>query len=217
MKTDWNPSTHYKDVGVAERYDRERFSSLPGRIFNALERHHIARAFDGIAKDNPVLDLPCGTGRLAETLLRQGFTVVGVDISEQMLQVAQRRLAAFGARFTTKVAAAQELARQSESRYGAALCARVLMHFPLTEQIEFLKSVAEVTEGPVVLTQSLNTPYQRLRRRLKGHLGHATPATHPIDDDELAHLLHSAGLRERRRIRPFPPLTEEIIVVAERM
>jgi 2-polyprenyl-3-methyl-5-hydroxy-6-metoxy-1,4-benzoquinol methylase len=216
VKLDWDPATHYQDVEVAERYDHERFSHVTGRIFNALERYNVARAFEGLPKDKPILDLPCGTGRLAETLLSEGFTVVGVDISEPMLQVARRRLARFGAQFTTKVASAAELARQSQQRYQAALCARVLMHFPLAEQIEFLKAVAKLTTGPVILTQSLNTPYQRFRRHLKRHLGNAAPAAYPINEDQLRHLLHSAGLREERRIRPLPLLTEEIIVVAGR-
>lgn len=40
---DWDPVTHYKDVAIAERYDQERFSSVPGRVFNALEKFHIDR------------------------------------------------------------------------------------------------------------------------------------------------------------------------------
>ena len=65
---EWNPTTHYKDIAVAERYDRERFSRLSGRVFNALEKRAVRRAFRSVDRSSVIADLPCGTGRLAETL-----------------------------------------------------------------------------------------------------------------------------------------------------
>jgi demethylmenaquinone methyltransferase / 2-methoxy-6-polyprenyl-1,4-benzoquinol methylase len=47
-----------------------------------------------LAEPNPgkvALDLCCGTGDLALALARRGANVVGVDFSERMLEVAQRR------------------------------------------------------------------------------------------------------------------------------
>jgi 2-polyprenyl-3-methyl-5-hydroxy-6-metoxy-1,4-benzoquinol methylase len=212
---DWDPITHYKEVAVAERYDRERFSRLSGRIFNALEKFHMRRAFAKIPRDALILDLPCGTGRFAEVLLGQGFRVVGIDISPAMLAVARRKLERFGERFETQVADVRELAQREEKLYDAALCARVLMHFPLDEQITFLRSVAQLTKGRVVFTQSLSTPYQRLRRRVKRLLGNPPPAVYPITNAELKTLLSGAGLKEVQRLRPLPLLTESIYVIAE--
>jgi 2-polyprenyl-3-methyl-5-hydroxy-6-metoxy-1,4-benzoquinol methylase len=85
---EWDPTTHYQEVRVAEQYDRERFTSLAGRVFNALEKRTIKRAFFDLPRDKTVVDVPCGTGRFAETLLQMGFTVTGVDISKAMLDVA---------------------------------------------------------------------------------------------------------------------------------
>jgi len=214
---DWNPVTHYKEVAVAERYDRERFSRLSGRIFHSLEVRHIKAAFQDIPLDLTVLDLPCGTGRLAEALLDSGFKVDGVDISPAMLEVARRKLQRFGNHFTTRVADVRELAKEEKKRYDVALCARVLMHFPLHEQITFLKSVADLTKGKVVFTQSLSTPYQRFRRTVKRLIGNPPSAAYPITEDELKELLRGAGLRELRRIRPMAIISEEIIVVADHL
>ncbi len=212
---DWNPTDHYKDVAVAERYDRERFSGLAGRVFNTLERRVISRAFRPIPQSMTVLDLPCGTGRLAETLLSDGFRVVGVDISASMLTVAARKLQRFGSRFETRVGDVRELARTQRGVYDVALCARVLMHFPLDEQIEFLKSVATLTKGTVVFSQSLSTPYQRARRQAKKLLRNAGPAAYPITSSELATLLKGAGLREVRRLRLSRLVSEAMYVVTE--
>ena len=90
------------------------------------------------------------------------------------------------------------------------------MHFPLPEQIEFLKGAARLTGGPVIITHSLDTPYQRFRRWIKRMLRHANPVSYPLANADIRRLLDDAGLREVRRFRPMPLLTEEIILVAEK-
>ena len=212
---DWDPVTHYQEVAIAERYDRERFSSISGRVFNSLEKSVIRAAFRDVPKTARILDLPCGTGRLASALLESGFSVEGVDISAAMLDVAKRKLDSFGDRFTTRVADVHELAKAEPKRYDAALCARVLMHFPLDEQIAFLKSVAQLTKGTVVLTQSLSSPYQRFRRSVKKLIGNQPPANYPLTEDDLASLLRGAGLREVRRLRLAALISEAMVVITE--
>ncbi|HKO88070.1 MAG TPA: methyltransferase domain-containing protein [Burkholderiales bacterium] len=213
-RLNWDPVTHYQDTEIARRYDKERFSRLTGRIFHRLECHFISRAFKSMPRGGKIIDVPCGTGRLAEVLLEDGYKIVGVDISAPMLTVASERLARFGDRFEPQVADVRQMELPAQA-YDAALCARVLMHFPLAEQISFLKSVAKLTRGPVVLTQSLSTPYQRFRRRMKRLIGNPAPAGYPITNKELATLLQESGLREVKRFRPMALITEEIIVVAE--
>lgn len=209
----WNPRENYKHSAIAEDYDRERFSSLAGRVYNFLEKRLIRRAFGAVPGGAAVADIPCGTGRLAEVLAAMGFRVTGIDISPQMLDVASRRLRRF-ANFETWVSDVRELP-QAGRRFEAALCARVLMHFPLAEQVEFLRAVACVTAGQVVFTQGLDTAWHRLRRRLKRLLGHQAPAVYPLTRADLRRLIEGAGLRERRRYTLLPLVSEEVIVVCD--
>jgi 2-polyprenyl-3-methyl-5-hydroxy-6-metoxy-1,4-benzoquinol methylase len=213
---DWDPVTHYKDVAVAERYDAERFRRLSGRVFDTLEKHALRQAFEDVPRSLTVLDVPCGTGRLAETLLEEGFCVVGVDVSAAMLEVATRKLGRFGDRFQSKVADVRELARLEPDGYDVALCARVLMHFPVDRQVEFLHSVATLSKGPVVFSQGLSTPYQRWRRRVKKLIGSRAPANYPITESELDVLLKGSGLRERKRVHVARLISEAMFVVAQR-
>lgn len=212
---DWNPAAYYKNEDIAGNYDRERFTSLAGRVFNALEKRLVRKAFAGIAAGARVGDVPCGTGRLAEVLLEQGFEVTGVDISAQMLATARARLAAFGDRFHTQVADAKALA-QAGIGFDAVLCARVLMHFPLDEQIEFLRGVVAATKGRVVITQGIDTPYQRLRRGIKRLLRNQNPASFPLRPRDVDRLLRETGLKEIRRYYVLPIVSEAFILVAER-
>ena len=80
----------------------------------------------------------------------------------------------------------------------------------------FLKSVAALTSGIVVFSQSYDTRHHRLRRGIKRALGEQSiPARNPVSEVDLQKLLAGAGFREVRRIRPMPFLTEAIYVIAE--
>lgn len=216
MRLNWDPREHYKDDRVAETYDSTRFDSLPGRIFNYLERRALLRAFAGLPAGGEIVDLPCGTGRLAAALLAADHRVTGIDISPAMLRQATQRLASFGERFTTRVGDAVDLARPTQP-FAAALCARVLMHFPLDEQIAFLRGVARQTDGPIVFNQSYASRYQRARRRLKRLLGHPDPVAFPLSEADIGGLLAGAGLRERRRHWVAPGISEAFFLVAEKI
>lgn len=210
----WDANTHYRDSRVAESYDAIRFSSLPGRVFDSLERRTIRKAVCSfVPRDATIADIPCGTGRLAEPLLDAGYRVHGMDISPEMLNIARNRLRRFGDAFSFEVADAAKLDR-SHVQYDAVLCARVLMHFELPEQIEFLRGVAQLTSGVVIVNHSLSAPYQRVRRLLKRLLRHAAPARFPVTSRQIDRLLSQGGLEEVRRYRLNSLISEAIYIVA---
>jgi len=71
-------------VALVQTYDAET-----GDMRDDLAAFHtLARRFGG-----PVLDVGCGTGRVAFDLAEQGYAVVGVDVSAPMLERARQRAA----------------------------------------------------------------------------------------------------------------------------
>lgn len=212
----WDATQHYKNVTVAKDYDRVRFSSLAGRVFNSQEKRIIQECFQDLPRHTTILDIPCGTGRLAEALLESGLKVYGADISVEMLDVANERLAGYGGRFTTEVMDAFKLTG-SERQFEAALCARVLMHFPFETQIKFLRGVASVTRKRIVINHSLSSPYQRFRRWVKILLGHQKSAGHPITNSEIKRLLAESGFVEVKRRRINALISEAVYIVAEKI
>lgn len=211
----WNPNEQYKSHDVAAAYDAVRFSSIPGRIFNRWEQHVISKCFRGIPNGSLIVDLPCGTGRLAERLLELGYRVHGVDISDEMLKFARARLSRFGPAFTTQVGDARQIGAETIP-CSAMLCARVLMHFPLSEQVIFLSGVAKFDGKTIVINHSLDSLYQRVRRMLKRTLGFQAPANYPINNRNLRVLLRNSGLREIKRFRLWSLVSEAIYIVAEK-
>lgn len=47
-----------------------------------------------------VLDLACGTGSMSIELIKNGFDVIGIDLSENMLELASNRLLEYGDNFS---------------------------------------------------------------------------------------------------------------------
>ncbi len=212
----WNPTEHYKSQKVAKEYDAKRFSSIAGRVFNYLEKRTIVKCFARLPRGSVIIDAPCGTGRLADPLLAAGYHVHGLDISAAMLDVARDRLAKYGERFTCEVEDVTQL-HTRRRKYDGVLCARILMHFPLDKQIEFLSGAAKLSQSIVVINQSLNSPYQRFRRHVKHWLGNQESAGYPISDAEMRTLLERSGLREIARFRQLRLISEAIYIVATRV
>jgi SAM-dependent methyltransferase len=88
----------YEKAGslFVEAYDAFYSSSEPHIAGDVAFYERVAREFGGEA-GGPVLELACGTGRIALPLAKAGLHVTGVDRSEAMLRMARRKLAAFPA------------------------------------------------------------------------------------------------------------------------
>ena len=117
---------------IAANYDRMNHLMTLG--LDRCWRKHAVRGLHG-----NVLDVACGTGDMMVRLAEQGCTVTGVDISEEMLEVA--RLKAKGARFM--VADAEHLPFEDNS-FDTVTCAfgvRNFVHLEkgLSEMMRVLK------------------------------------------------------------------------------
>lgn len=79
-----SPSTNYDDF--AEIYDSQyaNYHAISGDI--QFYNHYAASA------RTPVLDLGCGTGRIAIALASGGNKLIGIDISERMLAQAKKKI-----------------------------------------------------------------------------------------------------------------------------
>jgi len=60
------------------------------KYVNYDEWYKFLRMF--IKKNGTILDLGCGTGEFIWRFLRDGFSVVGVDLSEKMLEMSEKKL-----------------------------------------------------------------------------------------------------------------------------
>jgi len=78
-----NPKTAYQARDYARFYDwiYEGITEDIPFYLHAAREH-----------GSPVLELACGTGRITIPLAREGFEVIGLDLSAEMLRIAQEKL-----------------------------------------------------------------------------------------------------------------------------
>jgi SAM-dependent methyltransferase len=79
----------WEDVGAGVRYASQRWKNSraalrdPLLVDRILDRHSVRPSL------RPILDAPCGTGRLRGVLERRGIRYVGIDVSPAMLEEAR--------------------------------------------------------------------------------------------------------------------------------
>ncbi|MFI5177885.1 MAG: class I SAM-dependent methyltransferase [Vicinamibacterales bacterium] len=117
---------HYADVKVAEGFDDLRFGGPIGALLLESQQSVLLEALAPV-KGRRVLDVGTGTGRAAIGLAQAGASVVGVDASAEMLQVASARAKAAGVAVEFERGDAHALP-VGDRAVDAAVSLRVLMH-----------------------------------------------------------------------------------------
>jgi len=82
-------------------------------------------------KDKTVVDVGCGGGILAESMARRGANVLGVDLADKPLKVAQLHAMEAGlANIDYRSIAAEALAAERPAQFDVVTCMEMLEHVP---------------------------------------------------------------------------------------
>ena len=178
---------------VADEWDR-----LRGELFGATTDLQLLPAL--LDPDVAVGDLGCGSGRLAATIAPYARSVVAVDASPEMLDVARSRLSVFD---NVQVVEGQieDLPLESGS-LDLALVVHLLHH--VADPSAALAEVARVLRpgGRLVIADVLPHPYEEYRRTM-GHvwLGFGRPVIEAEFDQAglIGERWHEAGVEPGAR------------------
>ena len=166
---------------------------------HAAELRLIDRAFAAIPRQQRVLDIPCGGGRVMMHLASQGYPVSGADISEGMLKVARAQAAQLGRDCRIDAQDVEHLT-YPDRHFDTIICFRLFHHFPTAEiRRRAVSELCRVAASNVVLSyfnpHSLSAFYFNLRR------GNSRPNRAPKYATSLAELtgyFRVAGFRLRQ-------------------
>jgi SAM-dependent methyltransferase len=192
----------------ARRYERRRYGGLVRRLNLCLLERALGRALEGVGGGRLVLDVPCGTGILGAFLASRGFRVMSADISPAMLAVARTRNHALG-----HVRADLEAPPYRPASFEAVVCARFLMHVPAASRPRMLRTLAELSRGPLVATVCHPYTVKSAGRALRRALGGQAKRSPRLTRRQLAAEVEAAGLRLERVIPVLPLLSEVWVVV----
>lgn len=88
-----------------------------------------------LSKESIVLDAGCGTGKCSIPLAKQGFEVIGVDISEKAIEVARQKAEAAKLPIIFRVEDLEALPFE-DNTFDVVFCGGVLHHFPVRNKVE---------------------------------------------------------------------------------
>ena len=77
-----------------------------------------------------VLDVGCGGGLLSEAMAAEGAQVTGIDLSEQLIDIARLHLLESGLKAEYRVISAEAMAAEQPAGFDAVTCMEMLEHVP---------------------------------------------------------------------------------------
>ena len=80
----------YSRKEIVEVYDWRRFGGESGRHVDLREKQCVKDLLKGV--NGKVLEVACGTGRITDFLLTEGFNVIGMDFSVEMLKISKKKV-----------------------------------------------------------------------------------------------------------------------------
>lgn len=129
----------------------------------------LAGVFEGKMK---ILDVGTGTGFLALILTELGHDVVGIDLSEGMLEVAREKAEKFGLKIEFKIGDAENLPF-GDGSFDAVVCRHVLWTLPNPQRAieEWCRVVREGGKVVVIDGKWLGNSITARFRRFVGQIG----------------------------------------------
>lgn len=155
--TNVSPGEIHKFGSMAERWwdPKGEFSTL--HDINPLRSEYIRRFID--LQGKRVVDVGCGGGILTEELARQGADALGIDLSEELIDVAELHSLESGVKVAYQMISAEDLAAQQPEGFDHLTCMEMLEHVPDPGAI--IKSCAVLVKpGGMVFFSTLNRKYK---------------------------------------------------------
>jgi SAM-dependent methyltransferase len=130
---------HWYDGWLYDKIIAPNQNKLFGKIINLID-----------AQSN-ILDVGCGTGRLAFALVPKCKSVLGIDISVRNINRANLRLQKYpDNKISFQHSTVSELSRIGQTRYDYAVMTYVLHEVNEEERIPFLKEIAQVADKIII-------------------------------------------------------------------
>jgi len=180
----------WQNSDVAEQYDARRFQSLGGRLYDSREKKVIGRLLslaEQRGRIHDVLEMACGTGRISELLASRGYELTCGDVSREMQEVAQRRLANARSKAFFKVLDIYAIAAPDAS-FDCVCAFRLFQHLTSDERARALREMARVSRRFVLVNVMYTSPYYGAVRRLRQALGRYTTRYTSSSEDIRAEL-----------------------------
>ncbi len=128
MSINVDPAEIAKFSELAHRWWDPNSDFKPLHDINPLRLDYI----DGLTtlRGKRVLDVGCGGGILAESMAQRGAQVIGIDLADKALKVAQLHVLESGNQVEYRNVSAENYAREQPGQFDVVTCMELLEHVP---------------------------------------------------------------------------------------
>jgi 2-polyprenyl-6-hydroxyphenyl methylase / 3-demethylubiquinone-9 3-methyltransferase len=148
-----DPAELAKFAALAQSWWDPKGPSKPLHDLNPLRLRYIERAVSLPGKQ--ALDVGCGGGILSEAMARAGAQVLGIDLSQRVLDVAELHALEGKVTVEYRAVAAEELAQERPAAFDLVTCMEMLEHVPdPAASVAALAALAK--PGGTVIVSTLN-------------------------------------------------------------
>lgn len=123
-----DPAELQKFAALAHRWWDPNSEFKPLHEINPLRLNFIDSKVG--LKDKRVLDVGCGGGILSESMSEKGADVMGIDLGEKALKVAQLHRLESGVEVEYRLVSVEDLAQQMPESFDVVTCMEMLEHVP---------------------------------------------------------------------------------------
>ena len=148
-----DPAELAKFAALAQSWWDPKGPSKPLHDLNPLRLRYIERAVSLPGKQ--ALDVGCGGGILSEAMARAGAQVLGIDLSQGVLDVAELHALEGKVAVEYRAVAAEDLAQERPAAFDVVTCMEMLEHVPdPAASVAALAALAK--PGGTVIVSTLN-------------------------------------------------------------
>ncbi len=207
---DYPARRRYQNRSYAAHYDGARYGGIQGRIKNWNTLSTINRALKYVNNGSLILDVPCGTGRLAPLILHNGFSWIGADISFEMMEVARKKVDVFK-NVAGNVRLEAEYMPFKSASIDCVASIRFIYHVPTRGgRIAILREMRRISKKWVVIDYNYPNPVRALYRRI-GHLVRTPKRKRRLTMEEIHIELADAGLKVYKAFPVSRVLSDNVI------
>jgi len=193
--------------------DVDRYLDPPADTPYGLEyAYHLL----GDIRGKTVLDLGCGTGENLVPLAKRGAQVIGIDISPDLIQLAQQRINSYGLTATVRPGSAYDTELPDES-VDVVFSMALLHHLDLPKARNEIYRILRpgglfILREPIRFSRTMNS----LRKLFPAPEADISDYEHPMTRDELATVTQGFTLLAQRTFRlPYVPLLLKVNLLRE--